>query len=218
MKKKFSLFLSLALALVMILGVVPVQAHTFSRECTLYSAKDKYSTGDSKNKVFLASYTGAVTEVTTSNPKVATIQTVGDDDGGYLLLILKKAGKTTIHYSYNGYSITEKVTVRKYKNPVSSIKIGKTSISSSKFKTKTSYTLKYSKFAKKKSAVNIKLAKGWRLEGQGFTVLPKGATQTYGMVKNGSSIKVKGGKGYVVSFRAVNQKTQQVEDFEIIFK
>ena len=150
MKKKFSFFLSLALALVMILGVVPVQAHTFSRECTLYSAKDKYSTGDSKNKVFLASYTGAVTEVTTSNPKVATIQTVGDDDGGYLLLILKKAGKTTIHYSYNGYSITEKVTVRKYKNPVSSIKIGKTSISSSKFKTKTSYTLKYSKFAKEK--------------------------------------------------------------------
>lgn len=91
-----------------------------------------------------------------SNNKVATVKLEKNKDGAAFISVEpKKAGVTTIKVTVNGKIYQTKYTVKKYINPVSSIKVGKTNIKGASFNKTGVYTLKYSQYANKKMNVKI---------------------------------------------------------------
>ena len=75
----------------------------------------------------------------------------------------KKAGTATVSFKCQGKTYKIKVTVKKYVNPVKSVKIGATTVSGSRFKSSSETSLSYAKFAEKKVKTTVTLAKGWKL-------------------------------------------------------
>ena len=124
-------------------------------------------------------------------------------------------GKTTITVKKGSKSYRCKLTVAKYASPVSSIKIGKTTISGKKFNKNAYIYQKYSKYAGKKVAINVKAKKGWKL-----------LELSYGQrnwkkaknIKNGSTVRVKGGAGFGVLACMQNTATQQIEFVIVLYK
>ena len=154
---------------------------------------------------------------TSSNARVASVKVTKLSDGATIIYTEpKKAGTTTIKVTANGKTYRTKVTVKKYVNPVSSIKIGKTTIKGATFNKTNAYTLKYSKFANKKMNVKINLKKGWKLLwGVGYA---KKGWQKNDSIKNGAALKISGGKGFVISGLVKNTKTGQEESIAVYFK
>ena len=143
---------------------------------------------------------------------------------------VKKTGTSTVSFKTGGKTYKIKVTVKKYKNPISSVKIGNTTIRGSKFKSTSNYFLKWSKFKGENTKVTVKLAKGWKFCHKEFDdesgklrpvilaypgSFPKKVVPT---VINGQSIKIKGKKGYTLNFTVEQRSTGRTEDISIIFK
>ena len=145
----------------------------------------------------LASLSSKVSGLKSSNKAVVTVKlsksTYGTSQTYYTILAVpKKAGTATVSFKCQGKTYKIKVTVKKYVNPVKSVKIGATTVPGSRFKSSSETSLSYAKFAGKKVKTTVTLAKGWMRSES---------------VANGSKIPVAGGKGFRIMFTAVNSKT-----------
>lgn len=70
---------------------------------------------------------GKLTKVKSSNAKVVEVRPWGDDwkDSSGITIVGLKKGKATITYTYKGKTRKVKVVVKKYSNPIKTLKIGK---------------------------------------------------------------------------------------------
>lgn len=226
------------LALTMLLTALPAQAASSldvpKRVTPTIYPSETYITGGRTNKMrYLYLVPSKVKALKSSKKSVATVTQSKDGTNGYYIRMnLKKAGTTTVSFKYKSKTYKTKVIVKKYVNPVSSIKIGNTTLPSSKFKTGTGVSLKYSKFANKKVKVTINLKPGWETDSgssirnangtlvpiPGFSYIQKGWRTSRTALWDNSTIKIKGGKGFTINIRAKNTKTGQGVTFPIVFK
>ena len=117
----------------------------------------------------LASLSSKVSGLKSSNKAVVTVKlsksTYGTSQTYYTILAVpKKAGTATVSFKCQGKTYKIKVTVKKYVNPVKSVKIGATTVPGSRFKSSSETSLSYAKFAGKKVKTTVTLAKGWKLD------------------------------------------------------
>ena len=174
----------------------------------------------------LASLSSKVSGLKSSNKAVVTVKlskfTYGTSQTYYTILAVpKKAGTATVSFKCQGKTYKIKVTVKKYVNPVKSVKIGATTVPGSRFKSSSETSLSYAKFSGKKVKTTVTLAKGWKLDKlyiysgnnpangsmkPAIEYLQKGWMRSES-VANGSKIPVAGGKGFRIMFTAVNSKT-----------
>jgi len=237
MKTTWKKILAIALALTVLFTILPVQAAEVqeiyvpdSTATTLYPSKDiDPHYGTSKNRAYFCSVPKKASSLKSSNKAVATLKQESQKWNGQthytLYLVSKKAGTTTVSFKCNGKTYKTKVTVRKYVNPIKSIKIGNTTIAGSMFKSASNRTISYAKFADKKVKVKINLAKGWELTKSYVNGRFVGSFDCYqngwaksDSVKNGGTITIKGGSGYEITIAASNKKTGQIEIFYLTFK
>lgn len=218
-KKVFKKILGVIIALTVLFTTLPIQAAEpdlyvpSKTTITIYPSKDTNMRGINKNKQYLCSVPKKATSLKTTNKTVVVLK----QEAGYTIyLIPKKAGTATVSFKYNGKTYKTQVSVKKYVNPITSVKIGSITIAGSKFKSSSNLTLNYAKFANKKVKTTVKLAKGWKLN-YGLDYLQNSWMRSE-MVKNGGVIPVKGGKGFQIIFSATNTKTGQEETFYLIFK
>ena len=185
----------------------------------------------------LASLSSKVSGLKSSNKEVVTAKlsksTYGTSQTYYTILAVpKKAGTATVSFKCQGKTYKIKVTVKKYVNPVKSVKIGATTVSGSRFKSSSETSLSYAKFAEKKVKTTVTLAKGWKL---GELYIYSGNNPANGSMKpaieymqkgwmrsesvaNGGKIPVAGGKGFRIMFTAVNSKIGIREYMTIMLK
>lgn len=167
-------------------------------------------------------------ELKTSNKSVVSIKQVKQKDASfgryYLYLKAKKPGTAVVSVKLKGKTYKTKVIVKKYVNPVQSVKIGSTSVSGSKFNSASVVNLSYGKFANKKVKATVVLKKGWKLDDYyywdskqqsgsmlpGFEYFPKGEQEGKTVI-NGHKIAVKGGKGFEILIPAINEKSGLME-------
>lgn len=200
---KLTIFLTtLMLAILM---AVPVLAETRESTNVLYFDKylKKYGFDNYTDDVQSAA---DVKDLKSSNTDVLTVSVrntskelddvMADYSKVLISLRFKKAGTAVLSYNYkdaDGKTIEVKETfkVKKWVNPVKSLKIGSKEYKT-KFKKDSGATIKKKLINNKK--IKIKLKKGYKLE-QIWTYTNKGATKTH---KNGFKMKFK--KGYMVEF------------------
>ena len=91
---------------------------------TLYS-KQSVKNNPYANTSYIAYIENAKVSVKSSNPKVATVKVKSKN----IVVTAKKTGKATITIKKGSKNYRCKVTVSKYANPISSVKVGKTTIS-----------------------------------------------------------------------------------------
>ena len=118
-----------------------------------------------------------------------------------------KSGKTTRKCN---------LTVKKYVNPIASVKVGNSTIAGKKFDTEAYRVVSYSRFANKKAKITFNLKKGWSFV-DGVSYLQKNWMKSED-VKNGAVIPIRGGSGFVVITNVVNDKTGQQEAVMLLFK
>ena len=168
----------------------------------------------------LASLSSKVSGLKSSNKAVVTVKLSKSTYGTSqtILAVPKKAGTAIVSFKSQGKTYKIKVTVKKYVNPVKSVKIGATTVPGSRFKSSSETGLSYAKFAGKKVKTTVTLAKGWKLDKlyiysgnnpangsmkPAIEYLQKGWMRSES-VTNGSKIPVAGGKGFRIMFTAVN--------------
>ena len=237
MKKISKKLLSFLLAFGMILSMFTVNSATIWAEDEHVPASATLVAYPKPATESLASLSSKVSGLKSSNKAVVTVKlskfTYGTPQTYYTILAVpKKAGTATVSFKCQGKTYKIKVTVKKYVNPVKSVKIGATTVSGSKFKSSSETSLSYAKFAGKKVKTTVTLAKGWKL-GESYIYsgnnpangsvkpaigyLQKG-WRRYASVANGSKIPVAGGKGFRIIFTAVNSKTGIREYMSIMLK
>ena len=225
----------LLLALTVLFTAVPVMAAEEdlyvekTKTVMAYPSKDLGFRSQPKNQTILCSVPKAASSFKSSNSAVATLKQTAslnpNFSGKCIYIVAKKAGTATVSFKYNGKTYKTKVTVTKYVNPVSSLTIGNTTYKASTFKSRSTLNLSYSKYANKKLKTTVKLAKGWKLQEYfinekaqpGIDYMQSGWMKSE-VVKNGSYIPVKGGKGFTISITAVNSKTNQSVTINLLFK
>ena len=159
-----------------------------------------------------------------ANPKIGKITT---ENLGFMKLIHfapKCAGKTVITTKVGNKTFKTNVTVYKYANPISSIKIGSTTISGSKFAKTDKIYLSYDKYAGKNINIKFNTKKGWY--SCYTTVKDKKGNSVENDIReddNNSNlfkgVRVQGGKGnYILNIVFENGKNKGVETLSIVFK
>lgn len=234
MKKRFKQLLVAVLALTMVLtGALCVQAKTiqqFDLTYTLYPSKTKnynfsrkayapaneyyFGTGSPKNK--------GVSSYRSSNTSVLDIvfrkaYSPGPDSDSYKgsFIKVKKPGISFASYKVGGITYKNKVTVKKYVNPFSTLKIGSLNLTS-KFNKAANYTLSYDKYKNKMLKLQIKRKKGWVSHGIFYLEDPK--VDPYGTnIEEEKSFKVTK-RNTALRVCVINSKTTQLEDILIFFK
>lgn len=216
MKKVLKQFLTLSLILIMILSAVPVQAaapeyFSSQKTVTLYTGK---TAKNSKIKgVFTNFYLGQfdkkgskVSSVSISNPSIASATSTE----GAVYVSPKKLGKAVVT-AKSGTKVRKcNLTVRKYTNPVESIKVGNTTISGKYFNTEAYRVMAFSKFANKKAKVTFNLKDGWHVKDKGMYYFEKTWLWSED-VDNGSVVPIKGDGDFKIFADVVNEKTGQQE-------
>lgn len=180
-----------------------------------------------RSYVFLGSSTNRPSKIRSSNESVVRIKRQKGKgypyEGKWLLYLqARKAGTSTVTTVVDGKTYKTKVTVKKYENPIKSVRIGNTSISGSKFNRSSRISIPYSKFANKKVKTKITLKKGWKLEEincenhrfktePGFSYYePVGEDGSEGRgFGNGEKIRINQGKGSEIGILAINEKTNK---------
>lgn len=169
MKSMMKKAASLLLAVLILITALPVMAKASDTDIsispkttlTLHTAKTLKRKQNYRKDYAVGWVGNHKAKATSSKPKIATVKITD----GFVMVTPKKAGKTTLTITVDKKKYTCKLTVSKYTNPISSVKIGKTTIAGKKFNKQAYATLKYSKFAKKNTAVKFKLKKGWKITG-----------------------------------------------------
>lgn len=159
MKKNLKKAVVLLLALVM--ALTPVQA--FAVEKRYF-----YLSNTSQTRISMGAHDLDTNyQVIVANKKSATVQkvryTVEDhgSDGYYYYLLPKKPEKPKITIKTTEGSGLLNWQFLKYKNPISSLKLGSTTIKGSKFDKKDCITLSYKKYANKNLKIKVVPKKGW---------------------------------------------------------
>jgi len=222
MKKVLKQILTVSLIFIMVLSAVPVQAR--APECfggkktvTLYTGKTI------KNSAIKHFFTSAelgffdksgrkVSSISSSNPSVADVSF----DYSFINVIPKKTGKTVITAKSGNKTRKCNLVVRKYTNPVVSVKIGKSTIAGRHFNTEAYRVIPYSKFANKKAKVTFNLKNGWHIKKQCMWYFEKGWAKSED-VDNGSIVPING-KDFKIFADVVNEKTGQQERVSLWFK
>ena len=177
----------------------------------------------------LARIPSKASSLKTSNKSVVSVvkqSKISDKDIGthyYIYLKAQKPGTATVSVKFKGKTYKTRVTVKKYVNPIQSVKIGSTSVSGSKFNSSSIVNLSYAKFANKKVKTTVTLKKGWKLDTDFYLKTPVveyfQKNDLEGKpVKNGSKIPVKGGKGFEILVTAINEKTGLIEYISLVLK
>lgn len=155
-----------------------------------------------------------ITKVVSSNPKVAQgfVQTWSDGEQSVGIL-KKKTGtvnlKIRVKQGKNTYLLRTKVTIRKHKNLFTSFKIGKTDIR--KMYKNAEYADVTMPSGKKK--VQIKLAKGWKLDKITYQQGKKVRT-----LKNGKALNFdRLSDGAMMDISVYQEKTGRVRSFQVYF-
>jgi len=231
MRKIFRQLCTWMLIFVMVFSIMPIQALAddisvpSTVTITRYSAKDRNAkTGATFNKQYFTYVPGKITNLKSNKTSVVKVSKTENTYSGTtstsIYLTAKKAGTATVSFKYNGKTYKTKVTVKKYTNPVSSITIGSTKLSSSKFSSKSAVTLSYSKYAGKKVKVKATLKSGWKVSEEGWSgyieYLQNGWMKSE-MLKNGKSLTISGGSGFFIRIPAYNSSTGQQENIYIYF-
>ena len=237
MKKTSKTLLSFLLAFGMILSMFAVTSATGWAADEHVPASETLVAYPKPATESLASLSSKVSGLKSSNKAVVTAKlsksTYGTSQTYYTILsVPKKAGTATVSFKCQGKTYKIKVTVKKYVNPVKSVKIGATTVSGSRFKSSSETSLSYAKFAEKKVKTTVTLAKGWKL---GELYIYSGNNPANGSMKpaieymqrgwirsesvaNGGKIPVAGGKGFRIMFTAVNSKIGIREYMTIMLK
>lgn len=235
MKKHFKQVLSTVLVFIMaLLCSINVQAQTITRPnqvITLYSSdslsynanKRAYS---SANEIVLNTdiyMNRGVTSYKSSDTSVVELVSrklyplTQWNPKPYMAYFMKaqKTGKTVISYKAGNNTYKQNVIVKKYENPLSTLKLGSLNLTS-RFKTNASYTLSYEKYKNKNLKLQMRLKSGWILSGACYIDTPK--TYTRGTwIANGKTFKITK-KNSALCVYVFNQKTRQSEECLIIFK
>lgn len=212
MKKQLTKILSMMLVFVMVMCLVPpVEAMASSKphypinSTYRYYPKDKAA---NKTSHAFGNYNTnhKITNLKSSNKKVATISKNYRNNYTYLNVTTKRAGKTTISFSVKIGSKTYKykstITVTKYTPPLKSIKIGSTNLSS-RFNKNDTHNLGGKKTYKGK--INIKLNKNWKIVSINFFT----ANGKLKKLKNKDSVTLK--KNCDLFVNCYNKKTNKWE-------
>lgn len=183
---------------------------------TLYSAKDRYWAGKTKqikNKNALCVVKGKVTKLKSRNRAVAELLT--STSRGYTTIYVKpkKAGTTVVSFKQGNKTYKTKITVKKYVNPVQQVKIGTTVQNGAKLASSSILKVSCGKNLGKRTPVSVSLSSGWSLSSMTYT--QKGA-QVGASMKNGDSILLQ--KGLVVNATVKNKALKQTEEITIRFK
>lgn len=205
MKKTMKKLIALAVVFVMLLTAVPAFA---SGQSCIYG-EDKVSAVFYPNQKMRNQYFGSVgstkkIQVKSSNSRVGVCVTEKYEYGYSLYFRAKRPGTTTLTIKVGNETKKVKAIVANYTNPVSSIKLGSTTISGRKFNKADKITASYAPHANKKVKVNVTGKKGWKVLCVDY--LKKGWMKTE-RVKNGAKIPVNGGRGYIVMVTLENEKT-----------
>lgn len=216
MKKYFKKFTVMVIALTMILASsVSVSANTLKQTA--------YTQIHLKTGYILGSYHPKKDPVKFSmTQKLGDIKVthIGYDGYYYYEFFPKKTGKTTITTKSKYDNSKRIITIRKYNNPVSSIKIGNTTVKGSKFNKTDRLYLSYDKYVKQKNQLIITPKKGWEVN-QIRTLNRSGSKEYQSLsIFDKNSIKPTGGKGnYKLSIEFRNTKINggRITE-EIVFK
>ena len=127
---------------------------------------------------------------------------------------VKKTGNVTVSYKKQGTVNKQTFVVKKYTNPLKSLKIDGTNIVS-KFKTDNVYVLPYAKYAGKKIKVSYSAASNFELSYVDYLLQP--GNMKSDMVKNKGTVKIQK-KNSALLISAYNAKTQQNETCMVIFQ
>ena len=217
MKKILAKILSVTLVLVMVMCLVPpVEAAASTKKpyypTTLHYRYYPKNKAASKQSWSFGSYKTnyKITNLKSSNKKVATVSKTYKDNFTKLNLTMKKAGTTTISFNVKIGSKTHKyktkLTVTKYTPPLKSLKIGSTNLTS---KTNKIDTINLGGKKTYKGKLNISLKKGWEIYSINF-FNTKG---TMSKKKNKGSVTLKKGCDLFINCR--NPKTRQWETIHI---
>ena len=209
MKNIMKKAISLLLAVMIMLTAIPVMAaepyydiHTSETNILMPGSYEDYNIG---------SVGTAKATAKSSNTKIATVKI----KKGVIWVHAKKQGKVTITTKVGKKTYKTRLTFLNYVNPVSSVKIGSTTVKESRFnKTDTIY-LSYSKYQNKKQKIKFNLKKGWKL--RAISYLQRNWDMDEAL-KNGGSVKIAGGKGFSIWVCAENTKIKRTQYINIVFK
>jgi len=200
MKKILTKIFSVALVFVMIMCLVPpVDAQASSKKPTL--AKTREMTYYPKTSVYWnqsylellqnnKSVKGwTISRIKSSNTKVLTVKKSSVKNSSGVEITAKKAGKAVVSFrakkGKNTYSYKCTVTVRKYTNPIKTLKLGNKNYRS-QFANYDYFNLNSKKTVKGKLTVSA--AKGWKLK---EIQLYNSKTQKAKTIKNKSTVSLK---------------------------
>ena len=142
-------------------------------------------------------------DLKSSNEKVITAESVYYATGSEIVLTLKKSGKSTITYTYDGVKHVVDYIVKKYANPVSKFKVGTKNYAST-FKKKSTYTASAGLLQGK---LNVKAAKNWKLK---KVDIAKPGSNRFTKSKNGANVKAEN-----VRLTLKNTKTKIVQQISL---
>lgn len=151
-----------------------------------------------------------ITGLKNSNSKVIEVTASEDDMYPHLEIKLVGEGTTKISFQYAGKTLTQKITVRKYKNPCKLLKIGKTNYA--KCFNKSGHYNHNKRTKNVTGKITIKPKKGWKLKKIEVFNIFDGVKK----VKNNSKVtlSIKGtGTGLYAYFK--NAKTGVVQRLEL---
>lgn len=235
MKKHFRQIFATVLALTMVLLCsFSVQAETITQKdqiITLYSSASQcYNAGrrayapSNETSINTDIYMNwGVTSFKSSNPSVVKLASrkcyplyqVNPESYMSRVMIPQKTGTTVISYKARNNTYKQKITVKKYVNPLSTLKIGSLNLTS-KFNKNASYTLSYDKYKNKNLKLQVKAKNGWSISGNRYITSPK-IIDRGTFVESGETFKVTK-RNASLSIYAYNDKTGQFEECLILFK
>ena len=188
MKHLWKHLTGILIAFTMLFSFLPVQAAkapevvVFDKQLdvTLYSYNAKHTWNETHfANVYEDTNKTQVKNLKSSTPSVVSVKRerkrTGKDESDYgkyvtrLYFIARKPGSTTVSFQVGSKTYRVKVRVRKYQNPVSSVKIGNTKIAGNKFNfqsngTKTAIiTASLSKYRNKNVKISVTPVKGWKV-------------------------------------------------------
>lgn len=220
MKKYVQKLTAVLVVLVMVLASVPVSAQSTSTA----PKRSAYAQIKVQKSYILGSYHPDKTTVKiTQSKKLGTIKSTRHSDGyDWYYFYPIKAGNTTITVTSKDKASGSKAeiikypfTILKYQNPISSVKIGSTTISGNKFNKTDRIYLSYSKYSKQNNVLKIAPKKGWAL--RSLNAFDKSGNQL--TIEELKKFKAFGGKGnYILKAEFYNNKSQASELIEIVFK
>ena len=205
--------MAITLLLTMVITMLPVtevqaKSPTFSKKIYLKcypNRTNKNITYGTAQYIYNPTTNGKVTQLKSSNPKVATVSKLKHDKNS-IIIAPKKAGKAKITFKYAGKKFTSTVIVVEHENPFKSIKIGKKNITKY-FNVSDHYAMnKQTKALKGK--INIKLNKDWKIE----YINIRDKQYNTKKVKNKSNVKLESDSTLVIRVR--NKKTKRLDQIQ----